>query len=181
MGFGSVPELQLRGCVREREVERPVAVVIVVDASTLLLHCAADSFGREEDPKLTPGNGECARGRPLSGIAVGPLPEHGIAGEAGTGGGKSSGEADVVATFAVLSLALGSLRGGATDAAPWMTSMWEQHRGRAEQDRCWRLDRGVLAGATMTSTATKAWWRRHEAEEEREGVEVGIAVVRAVS
>ena len=34
MGFGSVPELQLQGCVREREVERPVAVVIVVDAST---------------------------------------------------------------------------------------------------------------------------------------------------
>ena len=121
MGFGSVPELQLQGCVREREVERPVAVVIVVDASTLLLHCAADSFGREEDPKLTLGNGECARGRPLSGIAVGPLPEPGIADEAGTGGGKASGEADVVTTYAVLSLAPGSLRGGATDTALWMS------------------------------------------------------------
>ena len=35
----------------------------------------------------------------------------------------------------------------------------------------------------MTSTATKAWWRRHEGGEESDGVEVGVGVgvVRGVS
>lgn len=118
---------------------------------------------------------------PLSGTAVGPLPEPEIAADAGTGGGKVSGEADVVVTFVGLSFAPGSLGGGATDAAPWMTLMREWHRGRAEQGRCWRLDRGVRAGAMTTPMATKAWWRRHEAGVERERVEVGIGVVLGVS
>ena len=33
----------------------------------------------------------------------------------------------------------------------------------------------------MTSKATKAWWRRHEAGVESENVEVGIGVVRGIS
>jgi hypothetical protein len=113
----------------------------------------------------------------LSGTAVELLPEPGIVGEAGTGGGKTSGEADVVAAYVGISQP-GSWGGGATDAAPWMTSTSERHRGHAAQGQCWRLDRGVRGRAMMNSTG---WWRRHEAVVGCEGVEVGVGVVRWVS